>query len=41
MVHRIYIGKIGNLKKDDLMKVANVKGTVKDFLMKETYAFAV
>ena len=38
---RIYLGKINNLKKTDIQSVVYQFGNVKDFLMKDTYAFVV
>jgi len=38
-MNRIYIGKIGALKANDLYPVVQKYGNVVDFLMKDTYAF--
>jgi len=36
---RLYIGKLGNLTKQELVKICGQYGTVKDFMMKDMYAF--
>jgi len=41
MTTRLYLGKIGTLTKNDLFKACSQYGTVKDFMMKEGYAFVV
>jgi len=38
---RLYIGKLGNLSKAELVKLCGQYGTVKDFMMKDNYAFVV
>ncbi|KRX01624.1 hypothetical protein PPERSA_00331 [Pseudocohnilembus persalinus] len=37
--NRIYIGKIAGLTKEDLMSVCEKAGTIRDFMMKDSYAF--
>ena len=36
---RVFIGKIGALSRQDLMKECSKQGTILDFLLKEQYAF--
>jgi hypothetical protein len=41
MSNRLYIGKFGALTKNDIYKEVSRYGNVTDFMMKDTYAFAV
>lgn len=40
MSYRVYIGKTAGVTKEDLHGLCSQYGTMVDFMMKETYAFA-
>lgn len=39
MSNRLYIGKLGSITPEELLKVCSQFGTIVDFIQKENYAF--